>query len=90
MPSQDRGLLARVDALAADRRGLALLSDGRLAAAKARLAARAVGLATGPAPTRAARVWRAAGASARVSVARVPRFLEVSEKFSSMSGPPGE
>ncbi|HEX8134021.1 MAG TPA: hypothetical protein VF880_11420 [Actinomycetes bacterium] len=48
MPSPDRGLLARMDALVAlvaDRHGLALLPDGRLAAAEARVAARATGLA---------------------------------------------
>ena len=47
MPSADRGLLARLDALvelAADRHGLALLPGGRLAAAEARVAARAAGL----------------------------------------------
>ena len=48
MPSQERGLLARLDALVAlvaDRHGLALLPDGRLAGAEARVAARATGLA---------------------------------------------
>jgi hypothetical protein len=48
VPSPDRGLLARLDALVAlvaDRHGLALLPDGRLAAAEARVAARATGLA---------------------------------------------
>jgi hypothetical protein len=48
VPSSDRGLLARLDALvavAADRHGLALLPDGRLAAAEARVAARATGVA---------------------------------------------
>jgi hypothetical protein len=48
VPPQDRGLLARLDALVAlvaDRHGLALLPDGRLAAAEARVAARATGLA---------------------------------------------
>jgi hypothetical protein len=48
VPSPERGLLARLDALvalAADRHGLALLPDGRLAAAEARVAARATGLA---------------------------------------------
>jgi hypothetical protein len=48
VPSQDRGLLARLDALvelAADRHGLALLPDGRLAAAEARVVVRATGLA---------------------------------------------
>ena len=58
MPSPDRGLLARLDTLVelvADRHGLALLPDGRLAAAEARVAARATGLTTprgpaGPAP----------------------------------------
>jgi hypothetical protein len=52
VPSQDRGLLARLDALvelAADRHGLALLPGGRLAAAEARVAARAAGLTS---PTR--------------------------------------
>jgi hypothetical protein len=47
--SQDRGLLARLDALVehvADRHGLALLPGGRLAAAEARVAARASGLTT--------------------------------------------
>ena len=47
MPSSDRGLLARLDSLVelvADRHGLALLPGGRLAAAEARVAARAVGL----------------------------------------------
>jgi len=47
VPSQDRGLLARLDALvelAADRHGLALLPGGRLAAG-ARAAARVTGLA---------------------------------------------
>jgi hypothetical protein len=53
VPSHDRGLLARLDALvelAADRHGLALLPGGRLAAAEARVAARAAGLGpvTGP------------------------------------------
>jgi hypothetical protein len=48
VPPKDRGLLARLDALVAlvaDRHGLALLPDGRLAAAEARVAARATGLA---------------------------------------------
>jgi hypothetical protein len=48
VPSPDRGLLARLDALvelAADRHGLALLPGGRLAAAEARVAARAAGIA---------------------------------------------
>lgn len=47
--SSDRGLLARLDALvelAADRHGLALLPGGRLAAAEARVAARATGIRT--------------------------------------------
>jgi hypothetical protein len=51
VPPQDRGLLARLDALVdlvAERHGLALLPDGRLAAAEARVAARATWL-TGPA-----------------------------------------
>jgi hypothetical protein len=51
VPRNDRGLLARLDALvalAADRHGLALLPDGRLAAAEARVAARAAGLARRP------------------------------------------
>jgi hypothetical protein len=54
LPSQDHGLLARLDALvtlAADRHGLALLPDGRLAAAEARVAARAIGLASARGPT---------------------------------------
>jgi hypothetical protein len=58
VPSQDpheRGLLARLDALvalAADRHGLALLPGGRLAAAEARVAARAagIGVSRGPMP----------------------------------------
>ena len=56
MPPQDRGLLARLDALvelAADRHGLALAAGGRLAAAEARAAARAAGLTSttrGPTP----------------------------------------
>jgi hypothetical protein len=48
VPPKDRGLLARLDALVAlvaDRHGLALLPDGRLAAAEARIAARWTGLA---------------------------------------------
>jgi hypothetical protein len=52
VPPKDRGLLARLDALVAlvaDRHGLALLPDGRLAIAEARVAARATGL-TAPAP----------------------------------------
>jgi hypothetical protein len=51
--SPDHGLLARLDALVelvADRHGLALLPDGRLAAAEARVAARAVGLAPARGP----------------------------------------
>ena len=62
MPSQDRGLLARLDALVelvADRHGLALLPDGRLAAAEARAAARAAGVA------RPASVGSPAGPGAR-------------------------
>jgi hypothetical protein len=52
VPSHDRGLLARLDALVAlvaDRHGLALLPGGRLAAAEARVAMRVLGLA-GPGP----------------------------------------
>jgi hypothetical protein len=48
VPPQSGGLLARLDALVAlvaDRHGRALLPDGRLAAAEARMAVRAVGLA---------------------------------------------
>jgi hypothetical protein len=48
VPSTHRGLLDRLDALVAlvaDRHGLALLPDGRLAAAEARVAVRATGLA---------------------------------------------
>jgi hypothetical protein len=51
------GLLARLDALvelAADRHGLALLPGGRLAAAEARVAARATGIRTLGAEGRAA------------------------------------
>jgi hypothetical protein len=54
VPSSNRGLLARLDALvelAADRHGLALLPGGRLAAAEARVAARAAGLASPREPT---------------------------------------
>jgi hypothetical protein len=56
VPPHNPGLLARLDALvalAADRHGLALLPGGRLAAAEARVAARAAGLA--PARGQAAR-----------------------------------
>jgi hypothetical protein len=52
VPPRKRGLLAHLDALVAlvaDRHGLALLPDGRLAAAEARMAVRAAGLA-GPTP----------------------------------------
>jgi hypothetical protein len=54
VPTDDLGLLARLDALvelAADRHGLALLPGGRLAAAEARVAAQAarIGSAGGPA-----------------------------------------
>jgi hypothetical protein len=55
VPSPERGLLARLDALvtlAADRHGLALLPDGRLAAAEARVAVRATGLGARARPTR--------------------------------------
>jgi hypothetical protein len=48
VPPTHRGLLDRIDALVAlvaDRHGLALLPDGRLAAAEARVAVRATGLA---------------------------------------------
>jgi hypothetical protein len=48
VPPTDRGLLARLDALVAltaDQHELALLPDGRLAAAEARVAVRATGLA---------------------------------------------
>ena len=54
MPPTDRGLLARLDALVAlvvERHGLALLPGGRLAAAEARMAARATGLAAPRGPT---------------------------------------
>jgi len=61
VPSSDHGLLARLDSLvevAADRHGLALSPGGRLAAAEALVAARAIGLgpprgpsARGPAVT---------------------------------------
>jgi hypothetical protein len=58
VPTPDRGLLARLDTLVelvAERHGLGLLPDGRLAAAEARIAARATGLTAprgsgGPAP----------------------------------------
>jgi hypothetical protein len=53
VPSHDRGLLARLDALvelAADRHGLALLPGGRLAAAEARVAARAAGIGSAKSP----------------------------------------
>jgi hypothetical protein len=52
VPSHDRGLLVRLDALVAlvaDRHGLALLPDGGLAPAEARVVVRAAGLA-GPTP----------------------------------------
>jgi hypothetical protein len=55
VPPHHHGLLARLDALVAlvaDRHGLALVPDGRLAAAEARVAARAAGLALRPRPTR--------------------------------------
>jgi hypothetical protein len=58
VPSPERGLLARMDALVAlvaDRHGLALLPDGRLAAAEARVAVRATGLAAAGAARPAAR-----------------------------------
>jgi hypothetical protein len=48
VPPTHRGLLDRIDALVAlvaDRHGLALLPDGRLAAAEARVVVRATGLA---------------------------------------------
>jgi hypothetical protein len=54
VPPTDRGLLARLDALVAlvvERHGLALLPGGRLAAAEARMAARATGLAAPRGPT---------------------------------------
>jgi hypothetical protein len=66
VPANDRGLLARLDALvelAADRHGLALLPGGRLAAAEARAAARAVGLAPASGPT-----GRASGVTQREAV----------------------
>jgi hypothetical protein len=53
VPPQNHGLLARLDALvelAADRHGLALVPGGRLAAAEARVAARAAGLAPAQGP----------------------------------------
>jgi hypothetical protein len=73
MPPRHRGLLARLDALvalAADRHGLALLPDGRLAAAEARVATQATGLAGaatagGPATGAAAAGGAAAGATDR-------------------------
>jgi hypothetical protein len=76
VPPHDRGLLARLDALVeltADRHGLALLSDGRLAAAEARVAARAAGLAaprgqTGRAPGVAQREAVELLATARSSI----------------------
>jgi hypothetical protein len=66
VPTSDRGLLARLDALvelAADRHGLALVPGGRLAAAEARVAARATGLAAPRGPT-----GRAPGATQREAV----------------------
>jgi hypothetical protein len=66
VPSSDRGLLARLDALvalAADRHGLALLPGGRLAAAEARMVARVTGLA----PTRGSTA-RASGVTQREAV----------------------
>jgi hypothetical protein len=53
VPSSDRGLLARLDnlvELAAGRHGLALLPGGRLAAAEARVAARAAGIGSTAGP----------------------------------------
>jgi hypothetical protein len=61
VPPNDHGLLARLDALVAlvaDRHGLALLPDGRLAAAEARVAVQAAGLA---APAGAGPVARPGG-----------------------------
>jgi hypothetical protein len=69
VPPHDRGLLARLDALVtvvADRHGLALLPDGRLAAAEARVAARATGLAAASPAGPAARP----GARGRAAVER--------------------
>ena len=54
MLASEHGLLARLDALVevvADRHGLALAPGGRLAAAEARLAARAAGIASPRGPT---------------------------------------
>jgi hypothetical protein len=54
MLTSQHGLLARLDALvgvAADRHGLALAPGGRLAAAEARVAARAAGIASPRGPT---------------------------------------
>jgi hypothetical protein len=54
MLASEHGLLARLDALVevvADRHGLALAPGGRLAAAEARLAARAAGIASPRSPT---------------------------------------
>jgi hypothetical protein len=66
VPPTDRGLLARLETLVelvADRHGLALLPDGRLAAAEARVAARATGLAA-PRPARPAARPRGPGRAA--------------------------
>jgi hypothetical protein len=66
VPSHDRGLLARLDALVelvVDRHGLALLPAGRLAAAEARVAAWVAGLAAPREPTA-----RAAGVTQREAV----------------------
>jgi hypothetical protein len=66
VPSHDRGLLARLDALvelAADRHGLALVPGGRLAAAEARMAAQVTGLAPTRGPTA-----RASGVTQREAV----------------------
>jgi hypothetical protein len=66
VPSTDRALLARLDALvalAADRHGLALLPGGRPATAEARMAARVTGLTPTRGPTA-----RASGVTQRDAV----------------------
>ena len=87
VPTPDRGLLARLDILVelvAERHGLALLPDGRLAAAEARIAARATGLTAprgsggGPAPgvtqREAVELLRAVGEGVGLLRARADRL----------------
>ncbi len=87
MPSPERGLLARLDALvalAADRHGLALLPDGRLAAAEARVAVRATGLGARARPTHG-RPSQPAAATPATPAARA----EPAPQDPAVSRPPG-